>query len=102
MIIPAVYMSDPTATDTLREVIVVNAYTQQFYGTHRRQVEYGALRSCFKELAVRVQGWNPKLRIAYPKIGAGLGGGDWDIIAPIIDEELAGLDHTLVVLKEAG
>jgi len=35
-------------------------------------------------------------RIAYPKIGAGLAGGDWDIIRGIIDEELAGEDHTYV------
>jgi len=37
-------------------------------------------------------------RIGYPKIGAGLAGGDWEIIAAIIiiEEELAGEDHTLV------
>jgi O-acetyl-ADP-ribose deacetylase (regulator of RNase III) len=34
-------------------------------------------------------------RIGYPKIGAGLAGGDWDIIYPIICEELAGEHHTL-------
>jgi O-acetyl-ADP-ribose deacetylase (regulator of RNase III) len=27
-------------------------------------------------------------RIGYPKIGAGLAGGDWEIIAAIIEEEL--------------
>ena len=36
-------------------------------------------------------------RIGYPKIGAGLGGGDWDRISAIIDEELAGEDHSLVL-----
>ncbi len=35
-------------------------------------------------------------KIAYPKIGAGLAGGDWDIIYPIICEELAGEHHTYV------
>ncbi len=35
-------------------------------------------------------------RIGYPKIGAGLAKGDWDIIAQIIDAELADEDHTLV------
>jgi hypothetical protein len=34
-------------------------------------------------------------RIAYPLIGAGLAGGNWSIISAIIDEERAGLDHTL-------
>ena len=36
--------------------------------------------------------------IAYPKIGAGLAGGDWNTISAIIDEELEGEDHTLVLL----
>ncbi|HBG21357.1 MAG TPA: phosphatase, partial [Desulfobulbaceae bacterium] len=36
-------------------------------------------------------------KIGYPKIGAGLGGGNWDRISAIIDEELAGEDHSLVL-----
>ena len=35
-------------------------------------------------------------RIGYPKIGAGLAGGDWEILSKIIDEELAGENHMLV------
>ena len=31
--------------------------------------------------------------------GAGLAGGDWDTISSIINEELEGEDHTLVVFK---
>ena len=38
-------------------------------------------------------------RIGYPKIGAGLAGGDWSIIEKIIDEELQGTDHTLVIFE---
>jgi O-acetyl-ADP-ribose deacetylase (regulator of RNase III) len=38
-------------------------------------------------------------RIGYPKIGAGLAGGDWSIIEEIIDRELEGEDHTLVYLN---
>jgi O-acetyl-ADP-ribose deacetylase (regulator of RNase III) len=38
-------------------------------------------------------------RIGYPKIGAGLAGGDWNIISSIIDKELIGEDHTLVLLN---
>ncbi len=37
-------------------------------------------------------------RLGLSKIGAGLAGGDWEIISQIIDEELAGEDVTLVVL----
>jgi O-acetyl-ADP-ribose deacetylase (regulator of RNase III) len=35
-------------------------------------------------------------RIGYPKIGAGLGGGDWRVLAVLIDAALEGEDHTLV------
>jgi O-acetyl-ADP-ribose deacetylase (regulator of RNase III) len=38
----------------------------------------------------------PGRSIGYPRIGAGLAGGDWTVIAQIIDEELSGEDHTLV------
>jgi len=38
----------------------------------------------------------PGQRIGYPRSGAGLGGGDWDVIARILDDVLAGEDHTLV------
>ena len=72
---------------------VVNAYTQLNYGRYHKQVDYKAIRSCFKSIAEKC---NPKHRIGYPAIGAGLGGGDWDVIKEIIDEELEGLDHTVV------
>jgi len=32
-------------------------------------------------------------------IGSGLGGGNWDTISEIIDEELSGMNHTLVILE---
>lgn len=70
---------------------VVNGYTQLHYG-RGLQVNYAAVRSVFKEVR---DGFANK-RIAYPSVGAGLGGGDWKIIRRIIDEELEGLDHTWV------
>jgi O-acetyl-ADP-ribose deacetylase (regulator of RNase III) len=38
-------------------------------------------------------------RIGYPLIGAGLAGGDWKIISEIIDQELKGEDHTVVIYQ---
>ena len=73
---------------------VVNAYTQFDYSRKGQQVDYDAIRECFKKVKVIAD----KNRIGYPKIGAGLGGGDWEIIRKIIDEELEGTDHTLVEL----
>lgn len=75
---------------------IINAYTQYDYRGSAGTVnlDYEALRSCFKHIKQRFSG----CRIAYPKIGAGLAGGDWNIISAIIDEELEGEDHTLVLL----
>lgn len=55
---------------------------------------YEAIEKVFGSIADNFYG----KRIAYPKIGAGLAGGDWEIISSIIDEELEGMDHTVVIL----
>jgi len=76
-------------------VIIVNGYTQYAYGLNEstRYVDYDAVRSVFK----RVKEEFGNLRIGYPKIGVGLANGDWEVIKAIIDEELEGCDHTLVI-----
>lgn len=78
--------------DGFLEVYVVNAYTQFLGGAH---LEIDALRSCFRAVAKRFRG--DGVSIGYPMIGAGIAGGDWSKIAPVIDAELRGFDHTLVV-----
>ncbi len=75
-----------------KTVIVVNAYTQFDWRGSGPKVEYEAVGSCMRWIKERF----PGKRIGLPKIGAGLAGGDWTIIAAIIDEELAGEDVTLV------
>lgn len=75
-------------------LVVVNGYTQFDYSGDGVLVDYDAVRSVMKEVKRR---WSGR-RIGYPRIGAGLARGDWAIIASIIEEELAGEDHTLVVL----
>lgn len=71
---------------------VVNAYTQFDAGGPGVLADYDAIRSAFRHIKHRFAG----KRIGYPKIGAGLARGDWSVISKIIDEELAGEDHTLV------
>jgi O-acetyl-ADP-ribose deacetylase (regulator of RNase III) len=73
---------------------VINAYTQYKYG-FGKHVDYEAVRKVFQRIKKDFSG----KRIGYPLIGAGLGGGDWNIISKIIDEELEGEDHTLVKFK---
>ena len=71
---------------------VVNAYTQFDWAGEGVKVDYQAIRQVMKVIKQQFTG----KKIAYPKIGAGLAGGDWDIIYPIICEELAGEHHTYV------
>lgn len=73
-------------------IIVVNAYTQYNYRGPGVKADYEAIQKVFKKIG---QNFADK-RIGYPKIGAGLAGGDWDKISAIIDTELEGCDHTLV------
>jgi O-acetyl-ADP-ribose deacetylase (regulator of RNase III) len=73
-------------------VTIVNAYTQFDYRGPGPKVDYDALDRAFRRIAAAF----PEDRVGYPKIGAGLAGGDWARIAAIIDDALAGLDHTLV------
>ena len=78
------------------ELTIVNAYTQYHWRIKDPDddclLDYNALRSVFRAVKQEFGG----LRIAYPKIGAGLAGGDWNRIAQIIDEELEGGNHTYV------
>jgi O-acetyl-ADP-ribose deacetylase (regulator of RNase III) len=88
-----------TAANIGDKFTVVNAYTQYHWARQSGEVavQYDAVRSCFKNIKNLCNG----KRIGYPKIGAGLAGGDWDRISEIIEEELQGEDHTLVIFEES-
>ena len=70
---------------------VINAYTQ--FSTGGFAVSYDAIDKVFKQIA---RDCDKSLSIGYPMIGAGLAGGDWDIIKVIIDKALDGFNHTVV------
>jgi len=71
---------------------VVNGYTQFHWRGNGVKADYAAIRSVMKTVRATFAG----KRIGYPGIGAGLAGGDWDVIRTIIEEELAGEDHAYV------
>lgn len=80
------------------EIEIVNAYTQYDYrktydGTDVN-VSYHAIREVFRKLNTNFSG----CKVAIPKIGAGLAGGDWKLIEKIIDEETPDLHITLFYL----
>ena len=78
------------------KLIIVNGYTQYHWKGYGVKADYRAIRQVFKAIKSNFSG----LRIGYPAIGAGLAGGDWTIIAKIIEEELAGENHTFVEYRK--
>lgn len=80
---PKLYMGKiyPVQCDGM---LIINAITQEFYGRDNKvYVSYTAIESAMRELNLL-----PITDVAMPKIGAGLGGGDWNIISEIIETEL--------------
>jgi len=75
------------------EITIVNGYTQFHFHGESVLVDYDAVQRLFRKVKQQFSG----KRIGYPKIGSGLAGGDWEKIAPIIDQELAGENHSLVI-----
>lgn len=83
--------------------VIGNAVTQEFYGRDgKRYVDYDAVRMAFVEVRrfldsladeEILQGDGPY--VAIPRIGAGLGGGDWETIAEIISDAMG--DYEVVV-----
>jgi len=71
---------------------IVNGYTQYQYSGAQMLADYDAIATLFSRVKMDFSG----KKIGYPKIGAGLAGGDWKRIKEIIDHQLAGEDHTLV------
>jgi len=78
---------------TGKEFIIINAYTQFNYGSNT--LDYEAVELVFSKIANAF----PTERIGYPKIGAGLAGGNWNKIQKTINEKLIGCTHTLVTLN---
>lgn len=82
--------------------VIINAYTQLNYGRDPTvvYVDYVALRKCFRRIACFLKNFEDvfggRYKIGIPKIGAGLANGDWSIISAIIEEEMKGLDLTVV------
>ncbi len=83
-----------TYTKIQNAPVVVNLYSQ--YGYSRKHgemnLDYKALRSALRLMKQKFTGKT----MALPWIGAGLAGGDWNLILQIIDEEMRGEYVTIV------
>ena len=68
---------------------VINLFAQDKYGKDRCYTDYEALRWCLQYVNKRYYG----LSVGLPYgMSCGLGGGDWRIVAKIIEEELKDCD----------
>jgi O-acetyl-ADP-ribose deacetylase (regulator of RNase III) len=73
-------------------VVIFNCITQQDYGRDEsiQYVNYFALRNCIKTVDIYMGAvgiFCSGVPVAMPKIGCGLGNGDWGIVGKIIEEE---------------
>lgn len=77
-------LGDVIPVATLDGKVIVNAVTQDGFGRDGKQyVSYDAIEKCFEIINDRVHNWEVN-EVALPRIGAGLGGGDWSVIEEII------------------
>ena len=77
-------------TDETKLRIVANLFGQEYYGRNRQQTDYVALRHALRKLANNDFLRKNQMTLGFPYlIGCALGGGSWDVVYPMIEEELA-------------
>lgn len=87
------------------DLIIANAVTQEFYGRDgAKYVSYDAIDSVFAELnntakVLKEVSGKEAIHFHFPKIGSDLGGGDWNVIAQIIESRVTEATTNLYVLK---
>ena len=90
-----VYMGNKRA-----DVLVGHCITQASYGAKGMHVDYEALETCLKAVDGHDHPFlESTMCIAMPKIGAGLGGGDWKLIEAIIERSFKRLQPVVYILK---
>jgi O-acetyl-ADP-ribose deacetylase (regulator of RNase III) len=75
---------------------VFNFYTQYFYGTTQKHLNYAALELCLYKL----DQWSTDKHIGLPQIGCGLAGGDWNIVKEIIQKIIKNNNVTVVIYNK--
>ncbi len=73
-----------------RKLRIFNLYTQYFWGHPRppedsREVRYRAIENSLRMMKEAIE---PEAVVALPKIGAGLAGGEWDVIEKLIERTI--------------
>jgi O-acetyl-ADP-ribose deacetylase (regulator of RNase III) len=77
---------------------ILNCITQGEFGADgSRYVSYDAVDICFKNISEYME-QNQYSTIGIPQIGAGLGGGSWDVIHTIINERMKNFNVNVYIL----
>lgn len=76
-------------------LIVVNAYTQFDYRGRGEKINYNALEKCIRWILNKYSG----MKVGMPRIGTGLGGGDWEKIEKTIKDADTNENVTVVTLR---
>jgi O-acetyl-ADP-ribose deacetylase (regulator of RNase III) len=91
--LPSLYRLGEYSIVPTQHGVILNFYTQLKPGAN---FEYSALRSCLKRLSMEAIAQGTYLQLAVPYIGAGIGGGDWEIIRKILNSQ----EHLLITVVE--
>lgn len=84
-------------------LVIVNAITQEYYGTDKRYADYDAIAQAFKGTKhLAESGMIESTDIHFPMIGGGLAGGDLVTILTIMDEQFCSYEGeaTLWLLED--
>ena len=86
--------------DCLDGRTVINAITQEIYGRDPNvvYVSYEAVRQIMRDINIWAKMQQSPPSIAFPKIGAGLANGDWEVIAKIIEHEAQNFQPIVYIL----
>lgn len=99
LVLGDVILSPPNFNEK-RTFWVANGITQEFYGRdpNIQYADYFAIRQVFRSVYEHAKKMN--MEVHFPKIGAGLANGSWDVIEQIIIQELKDVPYTLWIYEK--
>lgn len=77
--------------------LVYNLYSQYNFTRTEVDLDYDALENAL--VAMRDDISDPDLKIGFPKIGCGLASGDWNVVAPMIEQVFGNKDVFVYVYE---
>lgn len=86
-----------THTDLDSPPIGFNLYGQLFPG---RNTDYEALSSALGVMNSILKQTDKRHTVGIPKIGCGIGGGDWSVVSLLIKKQLTDVDPVVYILSE--